>query len=216
MVLAPSFAQSPVPRPISKPYGYIFGEPGQHNLRQNLDGDLVLDQCNLVHRQRRLDRDESHQWHSCGIADRHHDLHADLYWVPRFVLSSQYDGGCECRARRRSAARADLQTARKHRLHLRPTFAQRARRRAWRVRARGHGAAAVQTAVPALAARRPNLGRRLGRGRRLDPDRLWIWVDAWLGIYADSNTPKLGRSCIFRRFQISNLLQGAIQLRLVR
>jgi hypothetical protein len=50
-----------------------------------------------MHRQRRLDRDESHQWHSCGIANRHHDLHADLYWVQRFVLSSQYDGGCECR-----------------------------------------------------------------------------------------------------------------------
>jgi hypothetical protein len=41
----------------------------------------------------------------------------------------------------------------------------------------------------------------------------WIRLDAWLGIYANASKP--GRSCIFRRFQISNLLQGAIQLRLV-
>ena len=49
-----------------------------------------------MHRGRRLDRDKSHQWHPCCIADRHHDLHADLHWGQRFVLSSQYDGGCEC------------------------------------------------------------------------------------------------------------------------
>jgi len=84
-------------------HGGIFGEPDQHKLRQNRDGDLVLDQRSLLHCRGRLDGDESDQRHSCGIADKHHDLHADLHrGFPcdrRTALlgSSQYDGGCECR-----------------------------------------------------------------------------------------------------------------------
>jgi hypothetical protein len=50
-----------------------------------------------MHRRGRLDGDESYQRHSCGIADKHHDLHADLHRGRRHVVSSQYDGGCECR-----------------------------------------------------------------------------------------------------------------------
>ena len=87
-----------------------------------------------------------------GIADKYYDLHADLHRERRHVPGSQYDGSGECRPRRRSAACADRRTARRHRLNLRPTFAPPARRRPWRARARGHGAAAVLTAVPPRAA----------------------------------------------------------------
>ena len=47
----------------------------------------------------------------------------------------------------------------------------------------------------------------------------WIWIDAWIrvdariGIHADASQP--GRSCIFRRLQNANRLQGPVQLRLV-
>ena len=78
-------------------HGGIFGEPDQHKLRQHLHGDLVLDQRDLMHRRGRLDGNESYQRHACGIADKHHDLHADLHWGRRYVVSSQYDGGCHYR-----------------------------------------------------------------------------------------------------------------------
>jgi hypothetical protein len=44
----------------------------------------------------------------------------------------------------------------------------------------------------------------------------WLGIYTWLGIYANLTAFKPGRSCIFRRLQNSNFLQGAIQLRLVR
>jgi hypothetical protein len=75
----------------------MFGEPDQHKLRQNLDGDLVLDERHLMHRRGRLDGNESRQRHSCGIAGSHHDLHAGLHRGRRRVANGQCDGGCECR-----------------------------------------------------------------------------------------------------------------------
>ena len=50
-----------------------------------------------MHRRGRLDGDESYQRHSCSIADKHYDLHADLHRSRRHVVNSQYDGRCECR-----------------------------------------------------------------------------------------------------------------------
>ena len=50
-----------------------------------------------MHRRGWLDGDESDQRHSCGIADKHHDLHADLHRGRRHVANGQCDGGCECR-----------------------------------------------------------------------------------------------------------------------
>ena len=67
----------------------------------------------------------------------------------RHVPSGQCDGGGECR-RRRSTARADRRTARRHCLHLRPTFAQPVRRRPWQARA--HGRRQLQVAPPRAAA----------------------------------------------------------------
>jgi hypothetical protein len=76
-------------------HGGIFGKPDQHNRRQNLDGDLVLDQRNVMHRLGQLDGDESYQRHPCGIADKHGDLCADLHRHRRHVLG-QCDGGGVC------------------------------------------------------------------------------------------------------------------------
>ena len=59
-------------------HGSIFGKPDQHKRRQNLDGDLVLDQRILMRGRGRLDGDESDQRLSCGIAAKYHDLHAGL------------------------------------------------------------------------------------------------------------------------------------------
>jgi hypothetical protein len=66
--------------------GDNFGKPDQHNRRQSLDGDLVLDQCNLMHGLGQLDGDESYQRDPCGIAGKHRDLHADLHRDRRHVL----------------------------------------------------------------------------------------------------------------------------------
>ena len=78
-------------------HGDNVGEPDQHNVRQSLDRDLVLDQCNLMHRLGRVGRDEADQRHAGGIADKHDDLHADLHRKQRYVRSSQYDGNGERR-----------------------------------------------------------------------------------------------------------------------
>ena len=59
-------------------HGVIFGKSGQHDLRQSLDRDLVLDQRNLMHRLGWLDGDEGDQRHPGGIAGKHYDLHAEL------------------------------------------------------------------------------------------------------------------------------------------
>lgn len=45
----------------------------------------------------RLDGDEGDQRYPCGIAGRHHGLHADLHRERRYVRSSQYDSSGECR-----------------------------------------------------------------------------------------------------------------------
>jgi hypothetical protein len=79
----------------SAAHGGIFGKPDQHNRRQNLDRDLVLDQRNLMHRLGQLDGDESDQRHPCGIADKHGDLRADLHRHRRHVLG-QCDGAGVC------------------------------------------------------------------------------------------------------------------------
>jgi hypothetical protein len=47
----------------------------------------------------RLDGNESHERHSCGIADKHHDLYADVYRQRRYVRGSQYYGSNECEPR---------------------------------------------------------------------------------------------------------------------
>ena len=78
-------------------HGDNFGEPGQLNVRQNLDRDLVLDQCNLMHRLGRVERDEADQRHPRGIADRQYDLHAGLRREQRHVAGGQGDGSGECR-----------------------------------------------------------------------------------------------------------------------
>ena len=60
---------------------------------------MVLDQRSLMHCQRRLDGEKSDQRHSCGIAEKHHDLYADLHRGgrrDRQIVSGQYDGGGEC------------------------------------------------------------------------------------------------------------------------
>ncbi len=77
-------------------HGGIFGKPDQHDVRQSLDHDLVLDQRNLVHRRGRLDGGEGAQRHPGGIAAKHYDLHADLHRERRHVASGQYDGIGEC------------------------------------------------------------------------------------------------------------------------
>jgi hypothetical protein len=78
-------------------HGDNFGKSGQHNFRQSLGRDLVLDQRDLMRRLGRLDGDEGDQRYPCGIADRHYGLHADLHRERRYVRSSQYDGSGECR-----------------------------------------------------------------------------------------------------------------------
>ena len=75
-------------------HGRIFGEPDQHKLRQNRDRDLVLDLRILMLGLGRLDRGERYQRHSCGIAEKHHDLHADVLRGLGYALGSQHDGGC--------------------------------------------------------------------------------------------------------------------------
>jgi hypothetical protein len=50
-----------------------------------------------MRRRGRLDGDESYQRYSCGVAAKHHDLHANLHRGRRHVANGQYDGGCECR-----------------------------------------------------------------------------------------------------------------------
>jgi hypothetical protein len=85
----------------SDTHGDNFVKSGQHNVRQYLDRDLVLDQRNLMHRLGRVERDEGDQWHSRGIADKHYDLHADLHRERRYVPGSQYDGSGGCGAGQR-------------------------------------------------------------------------------------------------------------------
>jgi hypothetical protein len=50
-----------------------------------------------MHCRGRLDRDESDQWHPCGVAAEHHDLHAGLRRERRHFANGKCDGGCECR-----------------------------------------------------------------------------------------------------------------------
>ncbi len=88
---------TPTPTPIHATHGDNFGKSGQHDLRQSLDRDLVLDQRNLMHRVGRVDGDEGDQRYPYGIADKHYDLHADLHREWRYVRSGQYDGSGECR-----------------------------------------------------------------------------------------------------------------------
>jgi hypothetical protein len=77
-------------------WGDNFGEPGQRNVRQNLDRDLVRAQRNRMPRLGRVERGEGDQRHLRGIADKHYDLHADLHREGRCV-KSQCDGSGECR-----------------------------------------------------------------------------------------------------------------------
>ena len=78
-------------------HGDNFGEPGQHNVRQCLDRDLVLDQRNRMHRCGRVDGSEGDQRHLRCIAGKHGDLHTDLHRERRYVAGGQYDGSGECR-----------------------------------------------------------------------------------------------------------------------
>jgi hypothetical protein len=81
----------------SATHGDNCGKSGQHDVRQSLDRDLVLDQRNFMHGRGRLDGGEGAQRYPDGIAAKYYDLHADVHREQWHLARSQYDGSGECR-----------------------------------------------------------------------------------------------------------------------